>query len=266
MILTALASSTSIAQAASPTLSQGRLTIGSDLTYPPYAYMEGDQPAGFDPDFMRAMAGRMGLTADFVDTRFASLITGLRSHRFDLIASALFVTPERGKVLDFVPYLRAGESLLVLTGAAQAPEVPEQLCGLRVGSIQGASWTPKLEALSASYCVEQGKAPIRVQEYDTDPQTTQALLSRAIDVQMSDAAVAKQVVERLNGRVEISSTSLIYPVLIGLGVNKGDQALLDALDAALAALRDSGEYQALLERYNLEAPSQDDLNAALAGE
>ena len=57
----------------------------------------------------------MKLKPNYVDTRFTSLIPGLQAKRFELIASALFITPERQKVIDMVPYLKTGESLLTLS-------------------------------------------------------------------------------------------------------------------------------------------------------
>ena len=55
------------------------------------------------------------------------------------MASALYVTPERAKLIDYVPYLKTGSSLLVLANSAYAPTGPEALCGKRVASIKGAS-------------------------------------------------------------------------------------------------------------------------------
>jgi polar amino acid transport system substrate-binding protein len=53
------------------------------------------------------------------------------------------------------------------------------------------SWLAQLQKLSADYCVKKGLKPIALSVYTTDPQTTQALLSRAVDAQITDAAVAR---------------------------------------------------------------------------
>lgn len=82
------------------------------------------------------------------------------------------------------------------------------------------SWLAQLQKLSTDYCVKKGLKPIALSVYTTDPQTTQALLSRAVDAQITDAAVARGVVEKLGNRVVISSDTLIYPVLNGFGVKK----------------------------------------------
>jgi polar amino acid transport system substrate-binding protein len=97
----------------------------------------------------------------------------------------------------------------------------------------GATWLAQLQKLSADYCVKKGLKPIALSEYTTDPQTTQALLSRAVEAQITDAAVARGVVEKLGDRVVISSDTLIYPVLNGFGVKKGNSEVKTALEEGL---------------------------------
>ncbi|WP_408585128.1 ABC transporter substrate-binding protein [Paraburkholderia tropica] len=256
--------SASHAFAATPfTVTPGALAIGTDLTYPPYDYMDGSTPAGFDPAFMAKLASHMQLQPRYADTRFANLIVGVDASRFDVIASALYVTPQRARQIDFVPYLKTGGSLLALSGSGFAPKTPEDLCGKRVSSIKGASWVPKLNDVSVRVCVPAGRGAIDVREFDTSPEATQAVLSHAVDVQFEDAAVAKTAVDKLNGRVAITSVAPIYPVVLGLGVKKGNGPLLSALNSALSAMRQSGEYAALLKQYNVAEPSSADIAQAL---
>ena len=246
-------------------LKAGELSIGSDLTYPPYTYLDQKQPAGFDPEFMGLMGKQLGLTPRFLDTRFANLILGVNAQRFDVVASALYVTPERAKQVDFISYLKTGHSLMVRSNGDFQPLQPEELCGKRVASIKGASWVPKLNKVSAEYCIPAGKPAIQSREFPTSPEAAQALLAQAVDVQMEDAAVAKITAEKLPGKIQISSKELIYPVVIGLAIRKGNHPLLDELNGALAAIRQDGSYGALLARYNLAEPNSEEISAALGG-
>ncbi len=84
------------------------LSVGSDLTYPPYAYLDGDTPAGFDAEIMQALADQLGVTLDWKDTRFEQLITGVNANQFDVIASALYITAERAGSVDYIPYFTTG--------------------------------------------------------------------------------------------------------------------------------------------------------------
>lgn len=244
-------------------LKAGELSIGSDLTYPPYTYLDNQQAAGFDPEFMQLMGKQLGVAPRFLDTRFANLVLGVNAQRFDVVASALYVTPERARQVDFLSYLKTGSSLMVRSNGDFQPRTPEDLCGKRVGSIKGASWVPKLNKVSAEHCLAAGKPAIQSREFPTSPEAAQALLAQAVDVQMEDAAVAKITAQKLQGKTVISSTELIYPVVIGLAVRKGNQPLLDELSGALGKLREDGSYGALLERYTLAEPSAEEIRAAL---
>ena len=250
-----LACAGTAALAAVPTVADGKLTVGSDLTYPPYVYMQDGKPAGFDADFSEMLAQQLGLEPVFVDTRFPDLILGMRARRFDIVASALYVTPERYKLVNYVPYLKTGSSLIVLSDSAYTPAVAKDLCGKRVSSIKGASWTPKLAKVSAEACVPEGKGAIRVQEYPTSPEALMALKSKAVDVMMEDAAVSHELAAQPNNNIKITSKELIYPIVIGLGLNKDATELHTALEEALKASIKNGKYAALLKKYGLEAPT-----------
>ncbi|MFA5664912.1 transporter substrate-binding domain-containing protein [Castellaniella sp.] len=245
------------------TVESGTLTVGSDLTYPPYAYFTDKVPSGFDPDFSRLMAKYLDLQVNILDTRFADLILGLRANRFDIVASALYVTPERAKIINYVPYSKTGASFIVLKNGDVRPETPEQLCGLKVSSIKAASWIPALRAVSKDYCPTVGKGPIQVLEFPTAPEGLLALRSKGVDVMIDDAAVSHRMVSDMND-IEISSKSLLYPIVIALGVSKSQTALLEALNDALDRAKKDGTYQALLERYGLEAPTAEEIQASLA--
>ena len=78
-----------------PTLTPGTLKVGMQATYPPFEYYDGDKIEGADPELARAIAKQLGGSAAFVDTPLPQLILGLNASRFDIIMSAMYVTPER---------------------------------------------------------------------------------------------------------------------------------------------------------------------------
>lgn len=241
----------------------GKITAGSDMTFFPYEYMENNKPAGFDIELLDGLAKTMGREAVNIDTRFPNLIPGLQGGRFDITNSSMYITAERLKVIDMVPYLKSGEAILARKGGDYQPKTPEDFCGHKIGSMGATSWLAQLQKLSADYCVKKGLKPIALSVYTTDPQTTQALLSRAVDAQITDAAVARGVVEKLGDRVVIASDTLIYPVLNGFGVKKGNTEVKTALEEALKKYSATPEYAALLKKYHFQAPTADDLQTLM---
>lgn len=239
------------------TIKNNELAIGIDLTYAPYAYLDNGQPSGFDPDFTRLLAEKMGGKAVFKDTRIENIIIGLNADHYDLVASALYINPQRAKQVDFLPYLQTGGVLVVRKEDDYRPQNLKDLCGKSISSMKGASWIPRLNDVTANYCIPNGLGAIVVKEYPSAPEAAQALLSKGVDVQYEDAAVAQMVMNQLGDRLVISTQEMIDPVLIGLAFNKHNKALKAEVQQHIQAMKDSGEYEALLKKYNLAFPSED---------
>ena len=237
----------------------GKIIAGTDATFFPYEYMENNKPMGFDIEFIAGLAKVMGKEAITLDTRWANLIPSLRGGKFDITNSSMYITAERMKVIDMVPYLKSGESILAVKGSAYQPKLPEEFCGHTIGSMAATSWLKQLQKLSVEYCEANNLPPIKIREYPTDPQTTQAMLSHAVEAQITDAAVARGVIDKLGSRVTISSETLIYPVLNGFGIKKGNDEVKQALIEGLEKFSKTPEYSALLKKYNFQAPTAADI-------
>lgn len=238
------------------------LRIGVDLTYPPYNYFDAsNQPAGFDVELMKLIGAKTGRDVSFLDTRFENLILGVSGAQFDVIASTLYVTSARAKQIDYVPYMKTGVSIAVSAAGGQNFAKPEELCGKRVGSIKGAAWIPELEKLNQTVCAS---SPIDSREFPTSPEATQALLSGGVDAQLENSAVLADAADKLKGRLKISSTEQIYPVIVGLGVKKGNEELGKFLRDALAGLEGDADYEALFSRYGVAKSTEAEFQAAIA--
>lgn len=233
------------------TIAAGTLTVGSDLTYPPYDMLTDGKPAGFDVDVMNAVAEELGLTPKFNDTRFAQIVAGIKANRYDVIASTLYISASRAKEVDFVPYFQTGNSIISpVNGSAFA--TPQDLCGKTVGIVTATVIAKILPGQESDKCKAAGKPAISVKEFPTDPEASQALFAGQVDAQMTDAAVAKTVVDKSNGRLHITSTSVIYPIAVGLGVQKGNTEMKTALEKTIDSLTKSGKLAELAKKYNIE--------------
>lgn len=230
--------------------------VGIDLTYPPFAYMENNQPKGFDPEFMQLLASKAHKRVKFQDTRIENIIIGLDSGHYDIVASALYVNETRAKQVDFIPYLQTGGVLLVRREDRFHPQTLEDLCGKSVSSMKGAAWIETMNQVSDVYCKSHHLEAINVKEYPSAPEASQALLSRGVDVQYEDAAVAQMVIEQLNNKLKITSQHMLNPVLIGLAVRKNDIAFKNYVVDLIKEVRQSGEYDQLVKKYNLAYPNQ----------
>lgn len=197
---------TGFGSARAGTIEPNAISVGTDFTYPPYNYFDDNkQPAGFDVEFMKALAKAAQLKANFLDTRFENLILGIKANKFDVIASTLYVKPERAQQISFIPYMKTGVSIAVTKASSFKPQVLEDLCGKKVASIKGAAWIADLKRLSETMC--QSKGGIDSREFPSSPEATQALLSGGVDVQIEDSAVLQDAALKTGGRVVVTSTS-----------------------------------------------------------
>lgn len=237
------------------------LRVGIDLTYAPYAYLEQGKAAGFDPDLMTLLGQNLGKKVEFKDTRIENIIIGLNAGHYDVVASALYVNPQRAKQVDFLPYLQTGGVLVVRGNDSFAPQKLEDLCGKSISSMKGAAWIPTMEKISQEYCAPNNLKPLVVKEYPSAPEAAQALLSGGVDVQYEDAAVAQMVIDQLGSKLKITNKAQLYPVLIGLAFNKDDAKGKAEIAQAIKDTLADGSYEQLLKKYNLEFPNAELLKA-----
>ncbi|KAA8735687.1 ABC transporter substrate-binding protein [Acinetobacter qingfengensis] len=235
------------------------INIGSDMTFPPFEYMENNQPAGFDIDLMNAILKQSSATANFMDTRFSNLIPGLDGKKYDAVISGMYITQERLKKVDMIPYFKSTESVVVLTDSSYKPKVRDDLCGKTIATQKGSLYPDQLNQLSKESCLAKGKTAITVREFDTSPQAVQAVLAKAADAQYDDSSVARTTVKKLNGKVEITSTEPFFPFLGGIAVRKGDTTTYNRINEGLQKLKQSGEYDALIKKYDLQAPTEEEI-------
>lgn len=95
--------------------SAGVFKIGTEGTYPPFTYHEASGPlTGFDVDIGREIAKRLGVKAEFVESKWDGLIAGLDAKRYDVVINEVSITPERKARYDFSdPYIVSKAVLIV---------------------------------------------------------------------------------------------------------------------------------------------------------
>ncbi|MBO3671015.1 MULTISPECIES: ABC transporter substrate-binding protein [Acinetobacter] len=260
LILTACSKGTDQSHTSQETTKKTTLNLGSDMTFPPYEYLEDGKPKGVDVEIMAKMAQLDGsYEPNWIDTRWANLIPGLKSKKFDVLFSSMYITKERLQQIDMIPYYKTDISLLVRGDSTLNPKGPNDLCGKVVGTMKGTTFAIQIQEISEKRCVAQGKSAIKVREFETSPQTTQALLAHAVDIQYDDAAVMANAVNNLGSKVKITSTEEFYPILGGIGIRKGDTETYKKIEDGLNKIKASGDYQKILAAHGLKEPTADDI-------
>jgi polar amino acid transport system substrate-binding protein len=232
-------------------ITPGVLTVGSDTTYPPQEYIDTttNKAAGFDVDLITAIAQRMGLQTKIVTTKFDTIIDDLAAKRFDVVISAVSITPERQKKVDFVPYLTAGESLLVQKGDPKNIKSTDDLCGLAVGVQDGTIEQGVLQS-SSDNCTEQDKPAINITVLQDQTAVIQLLATHRVVATFQDSPVTDYYIKQYPSQFAVAG-SVFGAGPEGIVVRKNDSSMFNAIQMAFNQLKSAGTYHQLIIKWGL---------------
>ncbi|MEO8973983.1 MAG: ABC transporter substrate-binding protein [Ktedonobacteraceae bacterium] len=232
-------------------LTPGILTVGSDTTNPPLEYAD---PAthttwGFDVDLITALAQHLGLKVNIITSKYETLINELSDGRYDAVISGMSITPDRQQQANFIPYLNAGESLLVQAGNPQHITSLTNLCGMAVGVQSGTIEQLDLQAAS-SVCTESGKPAIVITRLKDEDPVVQLLAQQQVVATFQDSPVTDYYVRQHPGQFAVGGT-LFKADLDGIAVRKDTSSLFNALQTTFRAMQTDGSYHKLIEKWGM---------------
>ncbi|USQ81960.1 transporter substrate-binding domain-containing protein [Ornithinimicrobium faecis] len=231
-------------------VSEGTLTVCSDVPYPPFEDFDESAESGFsgfDIDIVSYVADGLGVELAVKDSAFDGLQSGLslNAGECDLVASAMTITEDRAKNLAFSDgYYDSLQSLLVPSDSDIAAIA--DLEGKRVAVQQGTT--------GEAYAKENATGAELV-AFPSNAEIYQALLAGQVDAALQDLPVNVDNAKKGDFTiVEEYDTDETY----GLAIKKDNDALVEAVNAQLTELRDSGEYDTLYDQYFSEDAASDD--------
>ncbi|TIC88587.1 amino acid ABC transporter substrate-binding protein [Nocardioides sp. GY 10113] len=222
-------------------INAGTLTVCSDVPYPPFEDFDEDSDSGFkgfDVDIVTEIAARLDLELVIQDSSFDALQSGqaLNAGQCDLVASAMTITEDRAKNLDFSEgYYDSEQSLLVPAGSDIASI--GDLDGKKVGVQQGT--TGKAYA-------EENASGAEIITFPSDAEMFQAIKADQVDALLQDLPVNIEHTRTDKFEVvEKFATDEQY----GFAMKKGNSGLVDEVDGALDDMRGDGTYDDIYNKY-----------------
>lgn len=225
----------------------GKLTIGSELTYAPVEFVAADNktPIGIDIDIAGAVAKTLGLTADVQSSTFDAIIPAIGT-KYEAGFSAFTITPERLKTVNMVSYFSAGSQYAVAKGNPEDVD-PADLCGLSVGVQTGTVQQDELDAASKA-CTDAGKDAIDVLPYDSQAAVATNLAGGKLQAMYADSPITAYAVQQSGGAIEaLGDVTDAAPY--GVVVAKDDTQLAEAIQGALQKLMDDGTIKAIADSW-----------------
>ena len=222
------------------TVEQGKLIMGTNATFPPYEYYDGDKIVGIDADVAALIADKLGLELEIEDMDFGAIITAVQTGKIDMGLAGITVNDERKKNVSFTDTYATGVQVIIVTEDSPISS-PDDLAN-NADFLIGVQ-----ENTTGHIYAAEDYGQDRVIPYTRGPTAVQALQNGQVDCVVIDRAPAQAFVEA-NPGLTILDTEYVTENY-AIGVNKDNTALLDAINGALAELTADGTLDAIVGKY-----------------
>lgn len=237
LILTACGSSTSNGD--NPVKSAGVLRVGTEGVYSPFSYHDPatGQLVGYDVDVARAVADKIGVKVEFVETPWDSIFAALEANRFDVVANEVTINDERKAKYDLSEPYSVGEGVIVTRADNNSIKTLADLKGKVAAENATSNWSEVAR-----------KAGARVEAVEGFTQAIKLLNQGRVDVVINDSiAVYAYLAETGDTTVKIAG-NVGEKSEQGFAARK-DSGLLPDLNKALDELRADGTLADISQKY-----------------
>ena len=234
------------------TVEAGKLIMGTNATFPPYEYYEGDKIIGIDPEIAGLIADKLGLELDIQDMDFGAIITGVQTGKIDMGMAGITVNDERKKNVDFTDSYATGvQAIIVPEGSSiTGPDSLAEDSNLLIGVQENTT--------GHIYCSDDFGED-RVMAYNSGATAVQALVAGKVDCVVIDKEPAKNYVKANEGLTVLDTEYVSEDYAIA--VSKDNPDLRDAINNALKELIDDGSVQKVIDQYINDGTESDDKDA-----
>lgn len=223
------------------------LRFGVEPLVPPFeSRNDKGELVGLNIELGNALCAELQKRCVWVDQDYATNIVALEANRFDVIMP-MTATPARRERIDFTDNLYPLSSQLVARKGTHLQPDAKSLQGTRIGVLAGTS----REAFAKARWAESG---VTIRSFQFNDQLIASLQSGEIDATLQDSIeITHAFLSRPQGQAFGFAGPALKDPMLGTGVamalRKTDSKLRDELNAALERLKQSGQYQAITERY-----------------
>ena len=221
--------------------SRGTLIVALEGAWQPWSYHdESDTLVGYDVEVSRAIAEKLGVEPEYVESDWDSLFAGMDAGRYDLVCNGVEVTDERSKTYDFTtPYGYIHTALAVKKDNDTITSF-EDLKGKTTANSLASTYMELAESYGAT-----------VQGIDTLEETIQLLAAGRIDATLNaDVSFYDYLNVHPDADFKIvAQTEEASHVAIPLRKGEETASLREAIDKAIEELRAEGTLTELSEKY-----------------
>ena len=235
--------SSSAASGEVTTVVSGKLTMSTNAAFPPYEMTTDDGSfEGIDVEIAGAIADKLGLELQIDDMDFDASLLAVQQGKSDMVMAGVTVNEERLAVMDFSDSYATGIQVVIVPEDSDITSI-DDLEGKLIGTQRGTT--------GYLYCSDSpengGYGEDAVVAYDDGLTAVQALMNGQVDCVVIDNAPAQSFVESNPGLKILDTEFAVEDYAIG--VNKGNTALVEAVNGALNELISDGTVQSIIDSY-----------------
>ena len=227
------------------TVTEGKLTMSTNATFPPYEMLADDGSfEGIDVEVAGAIAEKLGLELQIDDMGFDAALLAVQgdSPKADIVMAGVTVTEDRQLVMNFSDSYATGIQVVIVKEGSEIKSI-DDLEGKKIGTQMGTT--------GYIYCSDTpengGYGEENVIAYDSGITAVQALVNGQVDCVVIDNEPAQAYV-KANAGLSILDTEFTNEDY-AIGMNKGNACLLAAVNAAMAELKADGTFQSIVDKY-----------------
>ena len=220
---------------------RGTLIVALEGAWQPLSFHDADDTlVGYDVEVSRAIAEKLGVEPEYVESDWDSLFAGMDAGRYDMVCNGVEVTEERSKTYDFTtPYGYIHTALAVKKDNDSITSF-EDLDGKTTANSLASTYMELAESYGAT-----------VQGIDTLEETIQLLTAGRIDATLN-ADVSFYDYLNVHPDADFKLVAFTEEAShVAIPLRKGDETatLLEAINNAIEELRADGTLSELSEKY-----------------
>jgi polar amino acid transport system substrate-binding protein len=220
----------------------GKLLVAMDATYPPMESEGRDgQVTGYDVDFSKELANRLGVKVEFLVMNWEGILAGLTSQRYDVIISAMNITPDRAKQVDFVEYAKVSQIFVSKKGLNIA--AAKDLAGKVVAVQADTTSSQYLEKIK-----KDGVSVKDVKSFKMAPECFAAVKAGHADGIVVDEPVGRFFVKQDPSHFVITGRA-VTPEPIGIALRKNEAALKAEIQRVVDVMKQDGTMKKLADTW-----------------
>ena len=219
------------------TIEDGKLLMSTNAAFPPYEMTTDDGGfAGIDVEIAGAIAKKLGLELEILDMDFDAALLAVNEKKSDIVMAGVTVNDDRKVVMDFTNSYAKGVQVIIVKEGSSVTD--ENMGEGKIGAQRGTT--------GAIYTSDDFGED-HVTTYDNGASAVQALVNGQVDCVVIDKAPAEEFV-KANPGLKILETAYAEEDY-AIGCDKGNTALVEAINNALAELTADGTIDTIVAKY-----------------